>query len=169
MSASRFKPLLLSTTATACNTFALPATPHVEQLRLGLDKLGYVEGQNILLERRFDDGHPERLPGLGEELVALKVDLIVALTTPAALAAKIAWSSGSDIITPARCSSGSEYAFEARSVVQSERSVSGSHWADERRILFSRIEIGVPPTIPHPRSRSPHLASPIHRLPRDCL
>ena len=67
--------------------------PAVEQLRLGLAKLGYVDGQNILLEQRFDGGQPERLPVLAEELVALKVDLIVVLATPAALAAKHATDS----------------------------------------------------------------------------
>jgi putative tryptophan/tyrosine transport system substrate-binding protein len=67
--------------------------PHLEQLRLGLRKLGYVEGQNILLEQRIDDGRPEMLPVLAEELLALKVDLIIALTTPAALAAKHATAS----------------------------------------------------------------------------
>ncbi len=62
--------------------------PYFEQLRLGLLQLGYVEGKNIVLEQRFDDGHAEALPGLAQELVALKVDLIVALTTPGAVAAK---------------------------------------------------------------------------------
>src|SRR5215510_8201558 len=56
--------------------------PYVEHLRIGLRKLGYIDGQNIVLEQRFDGGQPERLPMLAEELVALKVDLIVALTTP---------------------------------------------------------------------------------------
>lgn len=75
-----------------------PGTPaemarYVEQLRLGLRDLGYVEGQNILLEQRFDDGRAEALPLLAEELVALKVDIIVAFTTPAALAAKQATAS----------------------------------------------------------------------------
>jgi putative ABC transport system substrate-binding protein len=67
--------------------------PYVEQLRLGLLKLGYAEGQNILLEQRFDDGRSEQMSVLAEELVALKVDLIVALTTPAAVAAKRATDS----------------------------------------------------------------------------
>jgi putative ABC transport system substrate-binding protein len=72
---------------------ALEMAPHVEQLRLGLARLGYVDGQNILLEQRFDDGQPDRLPVLAKELVTLKLDLIVALTTPAALAAKHATDS----------------------------------------------------------------------------
>ncbi|MBK6863191.1 MAG: ABC transporter substrate-binding protein [Ideonella sp.] len=45
---------------------------------LGLGELGYVEGQNILIERRFAGGQPDRLPALAAELVQLKVDIIVA-------------------------------------------------------------------------------------------
>jgi putative ABC transport system substrate-binding protein len=67
--------------------------PYVQQLRLGLRNLGYVEGRNISFELRFDDGRAEALPLLAEELVALKVDIIVAFTTPAAVAAKRATAS----------------------------------------------------------------------------
>jgi len=54
----------------------------------GLRELGYVEGQNLLLEYRSADGRTERFPGLAAELVELKVDVIVTRGTPAALAAK---------------------------------------------------------------------------------
>ena len=54
----------------------------------GLRELGYVEGQNLLLEYRSADGRTERFPGLAAELVELKVDIIVTRGTPAALAAK---------------------------------------------------------------------------------
>ena len=50
--------------------------------------LGYVEGQNIHFEHRSDEGQAGRLPGLAEELVRDKVDVIVAWFTPAATAAK---------------------------------------------------------------------------------
>ena len=46
--------------------------------RRRLRELGYVEGQNVALEIRSADGRLERLPGLAEELVRLKVDVIVA-------------------------------------------------------------------------------------------
>jgi ABC-type uncharacterized transport system substrate-binding protein len=44
----------------------------------GLRDLGYVEGRNIVFERRYADGKAERLPDLAAELVRLKVDVIVA-------------------------------------------------------------------------------------------
>jgi putative tryptophan/tyrosine transport system substrate-binding protein len=44
----------------------------------GLRELGYVEGQNIVIERRYADGRPERLAPLAAELVQLKVDVILA-------------------------------------------------------------------------------------------
>jgi putative ABC transport system substrate-binding protein len=56
----------------------------------GLREFGYVEGKNILIERRYSEGRTERLPELAAELVGLKVDLIMVFTTPAALAAKAA-------------------------------------------------------------------------------
>jgi len=56
--------------------------------RQGLRELGYVEGQNLVIEYRSADGDNERFSGLAAELVRLKVDLIVTRTTVAALAAK---------------------------------------------------------------------------------
>jgi putative tryptophan/tyrosine transport system substrate-binding protein len=55
-----------------------------------LRKLGYVEGKNILVERRYSEGQAELYPQLAADLVGLKVDLIMVVTTPAALAAKAA-------------------------------------------------------------------------------
>src|SRR5438477_7283269 len=54
----------------------------------GLRDLGYVEGRNLVIEYRDAEGKVERLPALVAELVALKVDVIVASGTLAALAAK---------------------------------------------------------------------------------
>jgi len=59
-----------------------------EGFRQGLRDLGYREGPNIVIEYRYADGHPERLPGLANELVGLKLDVIAAETTPASLALK---------------------------------------------------------------------------------
>src|SRR6478609_7870000 len=54
----------------------------------GLRELGYTEGQNLAIEFRFADWQLDRLPALAAELVALRVDVIVAGATPAARAAK---------------------------------------------------------------------------------
>ena len=59
-----------------------------EAFRQGLRDLGYFEGKNILIEYRYADGKPERLPELAAELVGLKLDLIVVATTTGAQAAK---------------------------------------------------------------------------------
>jgi putative ABC transport system substrate-binding protein len=53
-----------------------------------LRALGWVEGQNLVFESRFDESRPDRLPTLAAELVALNVDVIFTRGTPAALAAK---------------------------------------------------------------------------------
>jgi len=55
----------------------------LEAFREGLRALGYIEGQNILIESRYADGQLERLPALAAELLRLKVDVIVAAPTPA--------------------------------------------------------------------------------------
>jgi putative ABC transport system substrate-binding protein len=54
----------------------------------GMRDLGYVEGRNLVIEYRYAEGQLERFPALAAELVALKVDVIVAPPTPAAHAAK---------------------------------------------------------------------------------
>ena len=58
------------------------------ELHKGLRELGYVEDQNITFEFRSAEGNADRLPALAAELVRLKVDVIVALYVPSALAAK---------------------------------------------------------------------------------
>ena len=64
----------------------------VEALRAGLRDLGYMEGKNIVIEPRWAEGKYERLPELARELVRLKVDVIVAVPSPAIRAAQQATS-----------------------------------------------------------------------------
>jgi putative ABC transport system substrate-binding protein len=58
-----------------------------ESLRQALRQLGYVEGQNLVIEGRFAEQKLDRLPELAAELGRLNVDVIVTVTTPATLAA----------------------------------------------------------------------------------
>ena len=60
----------------------------LKAFRQGLAALGYVEGKNIAIDYRYAEGKLDRLPVLAAELVALKVDIIVALNPPSARAAK---------------------------------------------------------------------------------
>jgi putative ABC transport system substrate-binding protein len=54
-----------------------PASAHDEALRQGLHELGYVEGQNLTIERRYSEGKAERLSELATALIQLKVDVLV--------------------------------------------------------------------------------------------
>jgi putative ABC transport system substrate-binding protein len=56
--------------------------------RQGMRELGYVEGRNLVVERRSAEGKADLLPGLAAELVALKVDVIVVVGSPATSAAQ---------------------------------------------------------------------------------
>jgi putative ABC transport system substrate-binding protein len=67
----------------------LAASPHLREAFLqGLRDLGYVEGRNVVIEYRDAEGKYERYPALATELVALKVDVIVVTSTPAAAVVK---------------------------------------------------------------------------------
>jgi len=60
----------------------------VEAFWRGMRERGWVEGQNIVSETRWAEGNVERFANFASELVRLKVDVIVAPSSPAALAAK---------------------------------------------------------------------------------
>jgi len=67
----------------------LAINPHLhEAFRQGLRDIGYVEGRNLVIEYRSAEGRFERLPALAAELIALKVDIMLAMNPQAALAAK---------------------------------------------------------------------------------
>src|SRR5215467_1113596 len=58
-------------------TSSSTVTARIEAFRQGLRELGYVDGENIIIDYRYAEGKPERLPGFAAELVHLKVDVIV--------------------------------------------------------------------------------------------
>jgi putative ABC transport system substrate-binding protein len=75
---------------------SLPRSPEartsLDAVRQGFAELGYVDGQNIRFEEKGTDGTMEQLPAVASELVGLKVDVIIALATPAGRAAQHATS-----------------------------------------------------------------------------
>jgi putative ABC transport system substrate-binding protein len=67
-----------------------------------LRELGYAEGRNVILEKRFADGKPERLPALAAELARLKVDVIVTGGNPVIAAVKQATTTIPVVMTTGR-------------------------------------------------------------------
>ena len=67
-------------------------TAQLAGIRQGLREAGFIEGRNVAFELRFAEGRNDRLPALAADLVARRVNLIVANTTPPAIAAKAATS-----------------------------------------------------------------------------
>jgi putative ABC transport system substrate-binding protein len=61
--------------------------------RRGLKDAGYIESENVVIEYRWANGDNNRLPALAAELVGLRVNVLVSVTTPAALALKAATTS----------------------------------------------------------------------------
>ena len=68
---------------------SLPTSPNL--VPVALRELGYIDGQNLVIERRFAEGRIDQLPVLARELVQLRVDVIVAVSE-AIPAAKVATS-----------------------------------------------------------------------------
>jgi putative ABC transport system substrate-binding protein len=69
--------------------FGTPADPNLPAFLRGLRDLGYIEGQNIVIEYRYAEGKPDRLPTLAGELVAINPDLIFALGGDVAPSARV--------------------------------------------------------------------------------
>lgn len=87
-SSARAQPAKVPRVGYLAAVSAAADAPRLEAFRQGLRDLGYVEGQNIVIDYRHEQRAFERLPGLAAELVSLQPDVLVAVTTNAALAAK---------------------------------------------------------------------------------
>jgi putative ABC transport system substrate-binding protein len=68
--------------------FPSTPAPNVEAFRRGLRDLGYIEGENIVIEFRYAEGKPDRIPSLVAELVQLKVDVLISGDDPTIRVAK---------------------------------------------------------------------------------
>src|SRR5262252_52219 len=80
---------------------ATPPHPFADAFRRGLQPLGYVEGENIVIEWRYTEGKSDRAAALATELVQLGVDVIVAHFTPAVRAAMVATQTIPIVMAPA--------------------------------------------------------------------
>jgi len=72
------------------STFADAYASRIASIRQGLGETDFVEGQNVTIEYRWAEGQYDRLPAMAADLVRSRVDVILAITTPAAVAAKTA-------------------------------------------------------------------------------
>jgi putative tryptophan/tyrosine transport system substrate-binding protein len=70
----------------------IKGSPNWQALVEGLRERGYIQGQNLVIECRWTEGHPERAPALAAEFVSLKVDLLVVFSSANVRAAKQATS-----------------------------------------------------------------------------
>jgi putative ABC transport system substrate-binding protein len=78
---------------------ASPTSPLVTSFQQGLRDLGWIDGQNVIVEYRYAEGKPERFDAFAAELAQIPVEVIVAGPAPAVFAAKKATSTIPIVIT----------------------------------------------------------------------
>jgi putative ABC transport system substrate-binding protein len=70
--------------------FTVAPHPYIDGFRRGLRELGWIEGENLVIDPIYADGHPDRLPGLAAVLARVPYDLVVASGSDAVEAARVA-------------------------------------------------------------------------------
>jgi putative tryptophan/tyrosine transport system substrate-binding protein len=97
-------PVIGYLNSTPPNTYAI----YTDAFRRGLQSIGYVEGENVAITYRWAEGHNDRLPALGADLVRHQVAAIVATgATASAVAAKAATQTIPIVLLPAAIRSNS--------------------------------------------------------------
>src|SRR5262249_41690433 len=131
-------------------------------------ELGHVEGQSFVLERRWVQGRIEKLDGQARELVALKVDLVVAVGNAAAHAARRATATlpivvilGSRLVEEGLAASLARPGGNVTGLVLTDRELIGKHLALVKEIAPTTSRIGVlfNPNVASSRAALPELQS----------
>jgi putative ABC transport system substrate-binding protein len=122
----------------------LPPASRLEPFRHGLRELGYIEGQNIVLEVRLAEGRLERLPALAAELARLEVDVIMT-TSPPAVSAAIHATRTIPIVMAA-VGDAVDYGFVA-SLAKPGGNVTGSSWLNTE-LSAKRVDL-LKDALPH--------------------
>src|SRR5262245_49726579 len=76
-SAATQQPMKVPRIGYLIGSSSFASSARIPPFRQGLRELGYIEGKNIMIEWRFAEGKPDRLPALAAELVRLEVAVIV--------------------------------------------------------------------------------------------
>jgi putative tryptophan/tyrosine transport system substrate-binding protein len=113
-------------------------SPPLKAFQQGLRELGWIEGQNILVEYRFAHGEFKGLPAHATELVGLKVDVIAAGPTPPAMAAKRATQTIPIVMLGA--ADPVELGLVA-SLAQPGGNVTGLAWSVDLKIIAKGLEL----------------------------
>jgi putative ABC transport system substrate-binding protein len=139
------------------------AAPYLDAFLLGLREIGWVEGKNIFIEYRWAEGRQERLPDLAAELVRLKVDVILAGPTSAAVAAKNATSTIPIVTT----SAGDPGVGLVASLARPGANVTGLSFSVEMATIGKGLEL-LKETVPKVRRVAvlSNPANPAHALAR---
>jgi putative ABC transport system substrate-binding protein len=83
-------PALAQSKRARIGWFSVAPHPYIDAFRRGLRELGWIEGESLLIEDTYADGHPERLPGFAAVLARVPYDLIVASGSDAVEATRAA-------------------------------------------------------------------------------